>query len=76
MQSGFQAGHGCTLATLKVLNDIIIAIDKRLYCAAVFIDLTKASDCQLPHSYRQTALVSQMTASPGSPTTSQKEFSV
>ena len=34
----------CTLATLKVLNDIITAIDKRQYCAAVFIDLAKAFD--------------------------------
>ncbi|CDQ71250.1 unnamed protein product [Oncorhynchus mykiss] len=38
------AGHGCTSATLKVLNDIITAIDKRQYCAAVFIDLAKAFD--------------------------------
>ena len=44
MQSGFKAGHGCTSATLKVLNDIITAIDKRQYCAAVFIDLAKAFD--------------------------------
>uniref|UniRef100_A0A673YFP2 ATP synthase F1 subunit alpha n=1 Tax=Salmo trutta TaxID=8032 RepID=A0A673YFP2_SALTR len=44
MQSGFRAGHGCTSAMLKVLNDIIIAIDKRHYCAAVFIDLAKAFD--------------------------------
>ena len=42
MQSGFRAGHGCTSATLKVLNDIITAIDKRHYCAAVSIDLAKA----------------------------------
>jgi hypothetical protein len=42
MQSGFRAGHGCTSATLKVLNDIITTIDKRQYCAAVFIDLAKA----------------------------------
>ena len=42
MQSGFRAGHGCTSATLKVLNDIIPAIDKRHYCAAIFIDLAKA----------------------------------
>uniref|UniRef100_A0A8K9V8I3 Reverse transcriptase domain-containing protein n=1 Tax=Oncorhynchus mykiss TaxID=8022 RepID=A0A8K9V8I3_ONCMY len=44
VQSGFQACHGCTSATLKVLNDIITAIDKRQYCAAVFIDLAKAFD--------------------------------
>ena len=42
MQTGFQAGHGCTSATLKVLNDIITAINTRQYCAAVFIDLAKA----------------------------------
>ena len=29
---------------LKVLNDIITAIDRRQYCAAVFIDLAKAFD--------------------------------
>jgi len=44
MQSGFRAGHGCTSATLKVLNDIITAIDERKHCAAVFIDLAKAFD--------------------------------
>jgi hypothetical protein len=44
MQSSFIAGHGCTSATLKVLNDIITAIDKSHYCAAVFIDLAKAFD--------------------------------
>uniref|UniRef100_A0A674F593 Reverse transcriptase domain-containing protein n=1 Tax=Salmo trutta TaxID=8032 RepID=A0A674F593_SALTR len=44
MQSGFRAGHGCTSATLKVLNDIVTAIDKKHYCAAVFIDLAKAFD--------------------------------
>ena len=44
MQSGFRTGHGCTSATLKILNDILTAIDKRHYCAAVFIDLAKAFD--------------------------------
>ena len=70
MQSGFRAGHGCTSATLKVLNDIIIAIDKRQYCAAVFIDLAKAFDSvnHLILSADSTVLVSQVTASPGSPT--------
>jgi hypothetical protein len=29
---------------LKVLHNIITAIDKRQYCAAVFIDLAKAFD--------------------------------
>uniref|UniRef100_A0A8C7DY33 Reverse transcriptase domain-containing protein n=1 Tax=Oncorhynchus kisutch TaxID=8019 RepID=A0A8C7DY33_ONCKI len=44
MQSGFRAGHGCTSATLKILNDIITSIHKRKYCGAVFIDLAKAFD--------------------------------
>uniref|UniRef100_A0A8K9VC74 Reverse transcriptase domain-containing protein n=1 Tax=Oncorhynchus mykiss TaxID=8022 RepID=A0A8K9VC74_ONCMY len=44
VQSGFRGGHGCTSAMLKVLNDIITAIDKRQYCAAVLIDLAKAFD--------------------------------
>uniref|UniRef100_A0A8C7RC26 Reverse transcriptase domain-containing protein n=1 Tax=Oncorhynchus mykiss TaxID=8022 RepID=A0A8C7RC26_ONCMY len=44
MQSVFKAGHGCTSATLKVLNYILTAIDKKHYCAAVFIDLAKAFD--------------------------------
>uniref|UniRef100_A0A674BNN1 Reverse transcriptase domain-containing protein n=1 Tax=Salmo trutta TaxID=8032 RepID=A0A674BNN1_SALTR len=44
MQSGSRAGHGCTSATHKVLNYIITAIEKRHYCAAVFIDLAKAFD--------------------------------
>ncbi|CDR18270.1 unnamed protein product, partial [Oncorhynchus mykiss] len=44
MQSDFRAGHGCTSATLKVLSDILTAIDKKQHCAAVFIDLAKAFD--------------------------------
>jgi hypothetical protein len=37
-------GHGCTSATLKDLNDILTAIDKKQYCATVFTDLAKAFD--------------------------------
>ena len=48
MQSGFGASHGCASATLKVLNDILTAIDKQ-YCAAVFIDLAKAFDSANHH---------------------------
>jgi hypothetical protein len=44
VKSGFLAGHWCISATLKLLNDIITSIDKRQYCAAVFIDLAKAFD--------------------------------
>jgi hypothetical protein len=49
VQSGFRAGQGCTSATLKVLNNIIAAIDKRQYCAAVFINLAKAFDSVKHH---------------------------
>jgi hypothetical protein len=44
IQSIQRAGHGCTSATLNVLNNIITAIDKRQYCATVFIDLAKVFD--------------------------------
>ena len=68
MQSGFRAGHGCTSATLNVLNDIITAIDKR-QCWLSTLSITAFLSAD------STTLVSQMTASP-SPTTSQIEFSV
>ena len=44
MQSGFRSGYGCVTATLKVLNDVTIALDSKQYCAAIFIDLAKAFD--------------------------------
>jgi hypothetical protein len=75
MQSGFRAGHGCISATLKVLNDIITNIDKRHYCAAVFIDLAKAFDSITTLLLADsTAVDSQMIASPSPPTTSLIEF--
>ena len=49
LQSGFRAGHAYTSARHKVLNDIITTIDKRQYCAAVFIDLAKAFDSVNQH---------------------------
>ena len=70
--------HGCTSAPLKVLNYIITAIDKRQYCAVVFIGLAKVLD-----SVNQSILIDRlnslgliMTSSPGLPTTSQIEFSL
>ena len=51
MQSGFRACHGCTSATLKVLNDLLTDIDKKQYCAAVFIDLAKAFDSVNHHIF-------------------------
>ena len=44
MQSGFRPGYVCVTATLKVLNDVTIALDSKQYCAAIFIDLVKAFD--------------------------------
>ena len=39
MQSGFRSGYGCVTATLKVLNDVTIAIDSKQCCAAIFNEL-------------------------------------
>jgi hypothetical protein len=44
MQSDFRSGYGCVIATLKVLNDIAIALDSKQYCSAIFIDLAKGFD--------------------------------
>ena len=44
MQYGFHSGYGYVTATLKVLNDVTIALDSKQYCAAIFIDLAKAFD--------------------------------
>jgi hypothetical protein len=44
MQSGFCSGYGCVTATLKVLNDVTIALDSKQCCAVIFIDLAKAFD--------------------------------
>ena len=38
MQSGLRSGHSTVSATLKVLNDIHCALDKKLHCVSVFID--------------------------------------
>jgi hypothetical protein len=35
MQSGFCSGYGCVTATLKVLNDVIIALDSTQCYAAI-----------------------------------------
>ena len=77
MQSGFRAIHWFTSAPLKVLNDILTAIDKKQYCAAEFIDQRLSTlSINTSSSADSIALVSQMIASPGSPTTSLIEFSV
>lgn len=36
--------HSTTTATTLVTNDLIISLDKRQYCEAFFVDLTKAFD--------------------------------
>ena len=36
MQSGFLSGYGCGTATLKVLNDVTIALDSKQCGAASF----------------------------------------
>ena len=42
MQSGLRSGYQCVTATLKVLNDVPIALDSKQCFAAIFIDLAKA----------------------------------
>lgn len=44
LQSGFRKQHSTITATLKVLNDLIEAMDSKKYCVALFIDLSKAFD--------------------------------
>lgn len=43
-QSGFRKQHSTITAGTKVVNDIIEALDDKKYCAALFIDLSKAFD--------------------------------
>lgn len=43
-QSGFRFNHSTTSAVTLVLNDLIIRLDNKNHCAAVFIDLVKAFD--------------------------------
>ena len=43
-QSGFRAKHSTISATTLVLNDILTALDKKLFCATLFVDLSKAFD--------------------------------
>ena len=49
LQSGFRKKHGTVTATMKVLNEIITAIDEKEHCAALFLDLSKAFD-KVDHS--------------------------
>lgn len=43
-QSGFRKEHSTISASMKVVNDIIEALDSKKMCAALFIDLSKAFD--------------------------------
>lgn len=42
VQSGFRSGHRCISTSMKVLNDILAAIDNKHYSVAIFMDLAKA----------------------------------
>uniref|UniRef100_A0A3B3HCE9 Reverse transcriptase domain-containing protein n=1 Tax=Oryzias latipes TaxID=8090 RepID=A0A3B3HCE9_ORYLA len=44
LQSGFRKKHSTITAATKVINDILVALDNKQYCAALFIDLSKAFD--------------------------------
>ena len=40
--SGFRQKHSTITAALKVVNDISVALDKKLHCASLFIDLSNS----------------------------------
>ena len=44
LQSGFRKKHSTITAATKVINDILVALDKKQHCASLFIDLSKAFD--------------------------------
>ncbi|KAJ8287209.1 hypothetical protein GJAV_G00048920 [Gymnothorax javanicus] len=44
LQSGFRKRHSTVSAAVKVVNDILEALDKKFHCAALFVDLSKAFD--------------------------------
>ena len=43
LQSGFRKKHSTITAATRVINDILVALDKQRYCASL-IDLSKAFD--------------------------------
>ena len=43
-QSGFRKQHSTAAAAIKVINDMLEAMDAKKYCVARFIDLSKAFD--------------------------------
>ena len=56
--SGFCSGYGCITATLKVVNDVTIALESKQLCAAIFIDFAKAIDT-VDHSILRSIGVSE-----------------
>jgi len=44
LQSGFRAGHSTETAILRVLSDIILAVDRGDVAALVLLDLSAAFD--------------------------------
>jgi len=44
LQSGFRSGHSTEMATLRVLSDIMTAVDGRDTAALVLLDLSAAFD--------------------------------
>jgi hypothetical protein len=52
----FRSGHSTVTATLKVLNGVHCALDRKLHCVFKFIDLSKAFDT-VDHVLEQGLLV-------------------
>ena len=38
-QSGYRSAHNTLTATAKVVNDIVNALDNKVVCAAIFVDI-------------------------------------
>ena len=43
-KSEFRPGHSNIIATTLVVNDLVNALDTKMKCASLFVDLSKAFD--------------------------------
>ena len=48
-QSAYQAGHSCETALIKILNDLLWAMQNQKLSALVLLDLSSAFDTEYHH---------------------------